>query len=348
MRAEKIDSLQTLRGFAALLVVFHHSKDFAQKYGHENWLTDFLGSGIGAFGVDIFFVLSGFIMFHTTRDATSARIFLANRIARVAPMYWIVTSILAILLILTPGLFSTMRFEPWHYLKSILFIPHNSPSGDYLPLLGVGWTLCFEMYFYLAFASLIKVRSYALALLSGYFAIMVTIGLILPPHENRLLWTLTSTLNLEFAFGIALAHIILKIPKIPTLGVLLSATGFLAAYLVKDLGGPHVLRGITWGLPATLIMYGFLMMSNIRFHRAFTVLGDSSYSLYLIHMLSLPFLWKMAHLSNIQLESTFLIAAFIFISVAASVVAWIHIERPASKAAKQLLLPKKPAALARS
>lgn len=340
MRTEKIDSLQALRAIAALLVVFHHSKDFAEKYGHENWFTDFLGSGIGAFGVDIFFALSGFIMFHTTRDATSGRIFLANRITRVAPMYWIVTSTFAILLILAPGLFSTMRFEPWHFLKSILFIPHNSPSGDYLPLLGVGWTLCFEMYFYLAFASLIKVRSYALALLSGYFAIMAVIGLILPPHENRLLWTLTSTLNLEFAFGIALAHLYPKMPKAPAAGALLSAIGFLAAYLVKDLGGPHALRGITWGLPAALIMCGFLMMSNIRFSRVFIGLGDSSYSLYLIHMLSLPFLWKITHLSNIQLEGMTLIFTFALVSVAASFIAWKYIERPASKIAKQLLLPQ--------
>jgi len=340
MRNEKIDSLQALRAIAALLVVFHHSKDFAQKYGHENWFTDFLGSGIGAFGVDIFFVLSGFIMFHTTRDVTSGRIFLANRIARVAPMYWIVTSILAILLISAPGLFSTMRFEPWHFLKSILFIPHNSPSGDYLPLLGVGWTLCFEMYFYLAFASLIKVRSYALALLTGYFAIMAAIGLILPPHENRLLWTLTSTLNLEFAFGIALAHLYPNISKAPISGALLSAIGFLSAYLAKDLGGPHALRGVTWGLPATLIMCGFLMMSDIRFNRVLIGLGDSSYSLYLIHMLSLPFLWKIAHLSNIQLESTTLIFTFALISVVVSFIAWRYIERPASKIAKQLLLSK--------
>lgn len=333
----KIDALQALRAFAALLVVFHHSKDFSLKYGHENWVTDFLKSGIGAFGVDIFFVLSGFIMFYTTKPSTSGRVFLLNRLARVAPMYWFVTTFLAVLLIYLPNIFSSMRFEFWHYVKSIFFIPHNSPAGDYLPLLGVGWTLCFEMYFYLIFAVLIRFRKWAFPIVSGYLALMAIIGVILPAHDNRLIWTLTSSLNLEFAFGAGLAYLYSKIGKSTIKGVCFVVGGALLAYVMRDYGGAHSLRGIAWGMPATLIVLGFILMSDLQFGRVLILLGDSSYSLYLVHVLSLPFIWKLFHVGGIQQHGVFLMFFAVLFSVFISVMAWKYIETPISQKARLLL-----------
>lgn len=172
-------------------------------------------------------------------------------------------------------------------------------------------------------------------------ATMVGIGFWIPTDNNKVIWTLTSSLNIEFALGVILARLSDHIPKNTYVGAFIAMTGVLLAYIFRDMGGAHKFRGLTWGTAATMTVFGFIMLSELRLHRALTLLGDASYSLYLIHMLSLPFAWKVANATHMPINGlavTFFAIAF---SVALSILLWKHIESPLSERMRQIMLDKR-------
>ena len=146
-----IISVQICRGIAAWLVVFHHI--YTQKYADwNNGEYPFLWffSNKGAFGVDLFFIISGFIMYITlSRKNYTAREFIIHRLLRIVPAYWVYT---CIILILSKIFIDEFSSTSWNYKSlglSLMFIPNENPSGlGWYPLLTVGWTLNFEIFFY--------------------------------------------------------------------------------------------------------------------------------------------------------------------------------------------------------
>ena len=147
-----IVSIQYLRAVAALLVVFYHTIYQIKEY------QGLFESGIwrfGASGVDIFFVISGFIMWVTAAARpTRPLAFMRNRIVRIVPMYWIVTLGLFTLSSILPNAIMIVDTTPGHLARSLLFIPHPDPAQPerLWPLLLTGWTLNYEMFFYSIFA----------------------------------------------------------------------------------------------------------------------------------------------------------------------------------------------------
>ena len=218
--------IQYLRVFAALAVVVFHA---AERTGGQ--------FQIGAAGVDVFFVISGFIMWvmSARRPVTPFR-FVVDRIQRIAPSYWIVTVVMIFGAIV--GLFPNMRLTASHIVGSFLFIPVRSPSnGEIWPILVQGWTLNFEMFFYAIFAiTLFLPRRFQLSFISGVFAILVATGLWLHP-QSAISFTYTRPIIFEFVAGIALAQLWLtgKIPKgsfgLPVIGAALC--GFTAIYFLR-------------------------------------------------------------------------------------------------------------------
>ena len=148
-RVATLLSVQCLRGVAAFLVVMHHAiGGFLLKFPSPNGFL--LGTGyledVGESGIDIFFVISGFIMVYVNRFrflGSSANIgdFLVRRAIRIVPLYWMASFLMLLLLFFLPSLFSTMKFDLSQAVKSFLFIPTVNSIGDYYPILGVGWTL---------------------------------------------------------------------------------------------------------------------------------------------------------------------------------------------------------------
>src|SRR5882672_247790 len=128
-----LDSVQALRALAALCVVVYH--------------VDFVGRG--AFGVDIFFVISGFIICHVTAKDHDG--FLRKRLIRIVPLYWAGTLCLYCLGLVAPRL---LQSEPTlsGLVNSLLFIPYAKEGGRVYPILFLGWTLNYEMFFYALFA----------------------------------------------------------------------------------------------------------------------------------------------------------------------------------------------------
>jgi exopolysaccharide production protein ExoZ len=187
---QRLLGIQVLRFIAALMVVFAHAIPEFQP--------------IGSHGVDVFFVISGFIMVHTSASLFggpgSSKAFLTKRIARIAPLYWIVTLLTA----------SVGTFSWQHVAASLLFLPGNWSEAQYsaLPVVTVGWSLNVEMFFYVVFAAGLRFpRQVAVAGVSTVLVGMVLIGIytnVLTPAV-RLYWA--SPQILEFVVGCLLASI---------------------------------------------------------------------------------------------------------------------------------------------
>ncbi|MBZ9671760.1 acyltransferase family protein [Mesorhizobium sp. ES1-3] len=270
-----IHSIQYLRALAASAVVcFHVSEQFGGPFS------------VGAAGVDIFFVISGFIMWVTTasRPADPAG-FISRRITRIVPLYWIVTLLIASAMLIKPQFFYDHLFSPLNLGRSLFFLPLRE-NGALHPIVLQGWTLSYEMMFYLVFAlTLFLGERWRLSVLVGVLTIIVALHLVLPDGYPR---SFTSPIVLEFAAGVIVGRLWVQDVRLSfALALTLLVGGFLllAVTPVADADMPRVLR---WGIPAMLIVTGAVFAERARPFRPvalFNFLGEASYSIYLWHAL---------------------------------------------------------------
>ncbi|HSQ03406.1 MAG TPA: acyltransferase, partial [Burkholderiales bacterium] len=215
-------NVQALRAFAALWVAWYHTMQpvLNGAYGlrvNAGGLPLFHGVGeIGWMGVDVFFVISGFIMAYSTKDldggTRDAEKFMRKRIRRIVPLYWVLTTLVVAVAIALPDFFHTYRFDFMHALKSYFFLPAERPDGVALPPLVPGWSLNYEMYFYLVFTVAIWLgvhrRVFVFATL---FVLSAVAGQLLqygnPWSPGTMRFVITSPLLLEFLAGVLIAPI---------------------------------------------------------------------------------------------------------------------------------------------
>ena len=292
--------IQILRGLAAAMVVCHHylASQVERGAAVSHWWLEFGGSG-----VDIFFVISGFIMMITQSDASgkkreySARNFLTRRLMRIAPLYWVLTA-LAFGLASLAGAAVNTQISGEKFLMSMLFLPYS--EGDIVMnldahtayVIPMAWTLTFEWFFYLVFASALAfgLHSYArLRFIAVVFIALVAAGLLARP-EAPILQVITSPLLFEFLLGCAVAVFYLKGLRLhPAIAVALAVTA--VGVLVNQLHGTVFERTAIWGLAS----FGLVMAASLTERelgqsiliRPFARLGDISYSLYLSHFFTL-------------------------------------------------------------
>lgn len=270
-------SIQYLRAVAALSVVVFHATWTANQTFHTIPPVQ-----CPAAGVDIFFVISGFIMWVTALDQPPD-IFFKNRITRIVPLYWAVTVALYFGWLLV----GHAAPPPVDLLKSLTFIPYVAENGALEPVVSVGWTLNYEMFFYALFAaSLMAPKSLRPAILLSTLSLLVIAGTVwhvAPP------WTFyTSPLLLEFTSGVFLgmAFGALGIPgKRGGAALILIGVFCLMASELHPPGDSHWRRMIVWGLPAFCIVMGALSFDSESCVRPLKAAGDASYSIYLSHAL---------------------------------------------------------------
>jgi peptidoglycan/LPS O-acetylase OafA/YrhL len=178
---KKNESVQMMRGIAALSVVFCH-----------------LGMiGVGGFGVDLFFCISGFIMMFVTEKSCDG--FLKKRFLRICPLYYLLTIGAFAMAFIAPNLLRDANMELAALLRSFLFI---GSTGNNNIIVGVGWTLCYEMFFYLLFFISFKISHKNRHIISiTFLTIIVLAGLVIKPSNEYLLFY-TQPILLEFALGI--------------------------------------------------------------------------------------------------------------------------------------------------
>jgi peptidoglycan/LPS O-acetylase OafA/YrhL len=285
-------TIQALRAIAALMVVVYHA--------FEMWTVRIspAASGTawtnGAAGVDIFFVISGFVMVVSSRRLRSQPgawiAFMRHRIVRIVPLYWLLTTLKLVLVLLFSGLALRSNLDLDFVVKSYLFLPVVDSAGHFRPLLPVGWTLTYEFLFYVLFALALALRVDVLRVLVPAFALFVVLALL--RSETWPEWTiLFSTIVVEFLFGVVLAKLTLQGRR--SLPFPLAAAMILvgAALILTVPEGSENLRTLTWGVPALAIVAGAVSLES-RIAGALPqwllTLGDASYSIYLAHGFALP------------------------------------------------------------
>ena len=301
-------------------------------------MSEFLASDFGVSGVDLFFVISGFIMVVTTAGSSiTPTQFWGRRISRVVPIYWLLTSLMVCVALIAPGLFKTLRIEPLKLVQSLLFIPHFSASFPAFawPVLVPGWTLNFEMFFYAVFgASLIIPRRWRLWAVSMFFLGLAAIGVSLGPFKSAMAQTYTSPMLIEFVAGALIgAQWARQLWRVPFwLSLVMVAAG--ATLLVLRDHGP--LGQFSQAAGATLMVIGALD-PHFRVWRSRTLqaVGDSSYSLYLTHIFTLG-LVRVAFVKAVPFAPTpFIAGGFMLLSLLACiVVGWVTfrwLEAPLSR-----------------
>lgn len=337
----RLDHVQALRGLAAMLVLFAHLALIEGRTAANPILPSSLDWGM--MGVDLFFVISGFIMVYVTRDwqdGGGRRVpeFLFARATRIYPLYWVVTAALFAVWLVRPDLvFSSSPNNPT-VINTLFLMP-----GWAYPLLEVGWTLVYEMMFYVLFALLLFLprRFRPLGLLT--WAAIALAGNLLDWQSQIPAVSVTSTaiafhlfnpLVFEFLAGAAVGWLYLKRTGDKTVSLALIMFGLIgmglwlfSAVPFED-GWPRVLR-LT--LPAGALVLGAAWLSStpVKAPRFAVTLGDWSYSLYLTHLLSLVAMSKLWQMSGLQdLPSPLLIALLLSVSLIVAGLTYRFIEKP--------------------
>jgi peptidoglycan/LPS O-acetylase OafA/YrhL len=279
----RITNIQGLRFIAALGVCVLHVGILNGE------LPGFL---MGGAGVDLFFVISGFVMMLSAQPLFgchgASKQFLYRRITRVVPLYWLATFVYLGLQLWFHGL-SLSPPTPNVYPRTIaglFFVPLTSKA--FSPLLPVGWSLNFEMLFYFIFAFAIRFRQpVALILVASTICTLSIIGLTCFPVQpngipaNGLAAYVFNATAIEFVYGIGIGYFKIKKKSIPTaLAALLFIGGFFALYIIARYPEPY--RELNNGIPAAAIVAGAVFLPSIK-SRAVNLLGDASYALYLLH-----------------------------------------------------------------
>jgi peptidoglycan/LPS O-acetylase OafA/YrhL len=330
----RIYQLQSLRFVAAALVLYGHALMEARQHGSrfaQHWTYDLPWGG----GVDIFFVISGFIILFIARDAprslAAAGDFIAKRIIRLVPLYWIFTAAMAAVILLLPGRVQEGGLTLGGFVKSLLFVPYiHASSGEVRPVLGQGWTLNYEFFFYLVFAATMIVTRRRFAAVSGVLLICVVVGtsIALPPALASLL----NAFLVLFVIGMALAHFFDRLPRhggIVALLIVLAAAAWIAVV------PPEAPADVTWrlvarGVPAVMLVYATLLWrAPPRWitHGTLPMLGDASYALYLSHPFVVNAVLIVFAKLHLPFEGVFVLVA-VFAAVAASVVIFRWVETP--------------------
>lgn len=290
----RLYSIQILRAIAAVMVTIAHASEEA-KYFYK-FVPPFETDPFGK-GVDLFFVISGFIIYYSSlrlfSEPNPAKTFAWNRFVRVIPLYYVFTTAMVGVVLLFPGGVKEATFDIVQIITSYLFIPYARYDGRIAPILSLGWTLNYEIFFYALFAicMFFDPKKAAKRIIILLF-ILAGIGAFVPDDAFAPLSFWTYNIILEFAMGIGIALAYEKwgkrFARSRRLAVILLVIGFLGIYFLNQPVKPLALpRFLTAGVPASLMVIAAVLLlpapAEWRLPRWAVALGDSSYSLYLSH-----------------------------------------------------------------
>jgi exopolysaccharide production protein ExoZ len=289
-KSAPLRTLQVLRGIAVMLVVIHHFSDVMVPFipAYKVWDN-------GASGVDLFFVISGFIIplsiDRRRKGVSAAASFFKRRLERIVPMYWLATtrSVLSMLYFGVP-------IAVGHTIGSYLFIPTVSRFGDYLPIVSVGWTLTYEMVFYLLIALVILWTGRVIEIVLPIVLLIGLVGITVPPRVPMDL-----SLFLEFGLGMAAATWYTRSKmRLPTIA---AATLLFVALTLLMTAPFYFLRVLQWGFLAFFILISALSLEGVlgdKLPRWTLLLGDASYSIYLVHEYAITILRRVMKAGHIS------------------------------------------------
>jgi len=280
----KLEYVQAVRGLAAILVVYSHT-------GHSPCF--------GVIGVDIFFVLSGYMMAMIMQEGPGPAQFITRRFMRIAPLYFVCTLTAFIFSITVVGFRGSGYVPTWvEFIKSVLFVPYQAANGSYFPILIPGWTLNYEMYFYLCCAlALFFTRKNHTIWTTAIVATCVMLGSLLVAGSTARLF-LANPIVVEFVAGMLLWHVlskpvagapILRSPYALPVALIVAFTLENNFQIYRSIPG-DIRRVLLYGPLAAAVValsiWGepqFLRLGRLA-RKIFTEIGDASYAIYLTHL----------------------------------------------------------------
>jgi exopolysaccharide production protein ExoZ len=296
-------------------------------------------------GVDIFFVISGFIMVYASADLfgrrDGPRLFLERRIARIVPIYWAVTTLFLLIALIVPGAINSAAPNVWQVVASYLFIPTTGADGHVQPVYTLGWTLNYEMFFYVLFAlAIVLKRAQAVVAVAAMLLLFVVVRPFAAPLSPALaFWG--DPIVIEFVFGMLLGLTRTRGVSLPFAARLMLAAAAVVLLhfdLVRS-DAPLPLPAIAaYGVPAAMLVAAAAFHRDSetpwRFERPLATLGDASYALYLVH----PFAIRVLRELVLALGAGALLGPWVFVgvalvlAVAAALAVYRLFERPTTQA----------------
>lgn len=343
--SNKILSIQMLRGLAALLVVYMHAIIHQTQLNIGNSAQQFyFWATFGAVGVDIFFVISGFIITvisakflreHGVKD------FFIKRLIRIVPIYWL----LSLLEITNSFIQHPERLNAQEIIKTITILPIFDQNSFVFPVIGLGWTLAFEVYFYLVVGLFLATRRQAFILYAALFMLtLIGLGVVAPEIRVPMFEFMANPMILEFLLGCLIGWLYQSKAK-PGIGLSLSLVILAILGLSMTIGldtdtisrAEHVLnhtnvaffRLLVWGIPSALLVAGLVFLESnhrLQANRSLILFGDASYSIYLTHFFVLTAFDKLWLRLGLQLPDLFILIA-VLVSIAIGTVFYILIEK---------------------
>jgi exopolysaccharide production protein ExoZ len=360
-RESKLEWVQALRGAAALMVVMVHSRSVLMDTATGKAVADHILLPMGM-GVDLFFLISGFLMMFTSQnfDGTKAYAwrFIAKRAARIWPLFAVITPLALVVEHGMHGFLDPSIVFP--YLEGLAFIPHNpGASGIYFQMaVGVAWTLCFECYFYLLFAACMLFGRWRYMVMAAWFALtLMAIPLVRGGYSLNVAaqplveWSRYANLAInpivwDFVIGMIGGWLYVsdfKVERTWTIYAVVTVSSMLLLMGWHRLGmvnffGPH-----GWGIPMAILFFGVLMLAKVEALKvpAWSVwLGNISYSLYLVHVYVFETLQRVVNAIPMNHDAANAVL-FVIRPVVAVICAWLtfrYVETPLSTWARNRLL----------
>ncbi len=328
-------SIQYFRAFAAFSVVLLHA--WTRVCGTACNVSYLNFDLLSRFGVELFFVISGIVMWVTTTGRTVyPNEFLVRRIFRIVPLYYLITFIVAATAFVAPSVLNTAKLDFHHFTYSLMFMPAEHPtSGKLWPLVVPGWSLNYEMFFYMLFSfSLMLPERYRAAALCSTITALCIAGFVLSGDPVYFKFY-THPIMMDFVAGI-LVGLAITSSALPTAsgawakivaGVITSLAAWLVSSRLTDISA-------LFSVPAALIVWGVMELEKvgnlpkIAWLRWF---GDISYSFYLVQMITLSavaYFWKHFGIESHGVANLAYVGVALATTLVVSVLSYRYIELP--------------------
>jgi exopolysaccharide production protein ExoZ len=352
----QIDILQLLRAVAVILVVWCHACQILTDVG-AGYLPSF-----GVFGIDIFFVISGFILsLSVLRERSQPGVqpmweFMKRRFIRIYPIYWVIAGLTLARLARSHQLSQNSSVSAFFLLPSLRY-----PISPFI--VAYSWTMNFEVFFYLLLGLvLLKTVKRAVPLMMFILVALCSIGAIVGIRHPIVILAANPML-LEFVFGAAIALLYARIGRKPVLGIIVLAAGIAVSLCIRTIYSDSIANGmqmimtdrgpfgrvITWGLSAALIVGGLVLWSpsmDSTLSKGWVLMGNASYSSYLISALALEFasraFFRLAPPAQSIGYRLLYTTSMVVIVMAAGFCCYIAIEKPMLRKLQKALLHKTP------
>ena len=285
--------VQVLRFLAASAVLFAHLQHEVQSH-----LADYSGYRPftlidGGFGVDLFFVISGFIMYHVSAkqfgEPGATANFLLRRFLRIAPLYYLATLMMLVSTFFFRDAVSIPQLDLGHVVSSFLFFPSVNALDQTVPVLKLGWTLNFEAYFYLVFGLALGFgrRAGLIAMMLTLSGIVVLAQILPQPPAALAFWG--QSLVFEFIGGVGVAmlyHRAIQLRAAAATAIIVASLLLLAALRATELTS-LLPRALYAGIPAWSIVFAVVCAPfdrrQGRVKRFLVAGGEASFAIYVIH-----------------------------------------------------------------